>query len=96
MSQSREKDFTDRWTELNSQDPPAETTVKNDFAQSHSNIMLGKEMSDGWRKMRNNWDEVFKNGASKTCGRLPFYFQDCLPQILLGPFLNILSNLLPS
>ena len=27
------------------------------------------------------WDKVFKNGSSKI-------FKGCLPQILLGPFLN--------
>ena len=76
--------------------PSSRNNSQNDFAQSHSNIMLGKEMSDGWQKLRNNWDKVVKNGASKTCGRQPFYFQDCHPQILLGPFFNILSNLLHS
>ena len=48
------------------------------------------------------WDKVFKNGSSEICGRqsfekfevIPYYFKffkDCLPQIWLGPFLNILS-----
>ena len=32
------------------------------------------------------WDKVFKNGSSKSA------FKGCLPQILLGPFLNILSH----
>ena len=47
------------------------------------------------------WDEVFKNGPSEICGRqpsenmkgygLPFkLFKGCLPQILLGLFLNTL------
>ena len=34
--------------------------------------------------MINIWDKVFKNGPSKI-------FKGCLPQILLGPFLNNLS-----
>ena len=54
------------------------------------------------------WDRVFKNGQSKICGRqalknLKGYdllkqsitlqlFKGCLPQILLGPFLNTLSH----
>ena len=52
-------------------------------------------------------DKVFKNGPSETCGRQPSknikgygllsrpypfkFFKSCLPQILLGPFLNTLS-----
>ena len=49
------------------------------------------------------WDKVFKNGPSKTCKRQPSKnlkvhgllkaAQGCLPQILLGPFLNTLSHL---
>ena len=46
------------------------------------------------------WEKVFKNGQSKICGRqplkktIPFWngFKGCLPQILLGPLLNILSH----
>ena len=33
------------------------------------------------------WDTVFKNGRSKIA-------KGCLPQILLGPFLNTLSQIL--
>ena len=55
----------------------------------------------------NIWDKVFKNGPSKICGRQPLknlkghglykqitlrMFKGCLPQILLGPFLNALSH----
>ena len=55
-----------------------------------------------------NWDKVLKNGPSKICGRqplknfkgygLPYPYGlpqriGCLPQILLGPFLNTLSQL---
>ena len=55
------------------------------------------------------WDEVFKNGPNKICRRqllrnLKGYgllkqtisfqiFKGCLPQILLGPFLNTLSQI---
>ena len=53
----------------------------------------------------NIWDKVFKNGPSKICGRQPLknskgygllikFFKGCLPQILLGPFLNTLSYIL--
>ena len=44
--------------------------------------------------------EVFKNGPSKICGRhrlkiYPFkFFKGCLPQILLGPFLNTWTQLI--
>ena len=48
-------------------------------------------------------DKVFKNGPSKICGRQllknlkasrPLQtFKGCLPRILLGPFLNTLSNI---
>ena len=54
---------------------------------------------------RDNWDKVFKSGPSKICGRQPLkksvlgrpypfkFFKGCLPQILLGPLLNTLSQL---
>ena len=54
--------------------------------------------------------KVFKNGPSKICGSQPFkiwrdmfclsrpytfkFFKGCLPQILLGPLLNTLSQML--
>ena len=34
-------------------------------------------------------DKVFKIGPSDICGRQPLKNEGCLPQILLGPFLNI-------
>ena len=49
-------------------------------------------------------DKVFTNGPSKICGRQPLkklkgygpftfkFFKGCLPQILLGPFLNDLFH----
>ena len=46
------------------------------------------------------WVKVFKNGPSKICGRQPFiiknfkWYQGCLPQILLGPFLKTLTYLI--
>ena len=47
-----------------------------------------------------SWTKVFKIGPSKNCGRQPFhfkfhfkYFKGCLPQILLGPFLNTLTHI---
>ena len=43
------------------------------------------------------WDEVFKNRPSKICGRqsLKILYHTCLPQILLGPFLNTLPHIKP-
>ena len=45
------------------------------------------------------WIKVFKKGLIKICGRQPLkylegfkFFKGCLPQILLGPFLNNLSH----
>ena len=54
-------------------------------------------------------DEVFTNGPSKIYGRQPLiklkgyslrkqiislqFFKGCLPQILIGPFLNILPQM---
>ena len=56
------------------------------------------------------WVKVFKNGQSENCGRQPLknfkgydplrqtiiiqIFKGCLPQILLGPFLNTLTYLM--
>ena len=46
------------------------------------------------------WDKVFKHEPSKICGRdhisrpYPFkFFKGRLPHILLGPFLNTLSQI---
>ena len=37
--------------------------------------------------------KVFKNGPSKLSPRQPLkFFKGCLPKILLGPFLNILTR----
>ena len=52
----------------------------------------------------NKWVKVIKNGPSKICGRQPLknlegydlhvnFFKDCLPQMLLGPFLNTLTQM---
>ena len=47
-----------------------------------------------------NWIKVFKNGPSKICGRQSKqtislqFFKGCVPQILLAPFLNTLTQLL--
>ena len=35
------------------------------------------------------WEKVFKIGPSEICGRQPLKNEGCLPQVLLGPFLNI-------
>ena len=64
-----------------------------------------------FKRYIHKWDKVFKNGPSKICGRQPLenlkwygllrphhskFFKGCLPKILLGPFLNILSQLYSS
>ena len=46
----------------------------------------------------NIWVKVFKNRQSKICRRLrPYhfnFFKDCLPQILLSPLLNNLTDMI--
>ena len=53
-------------------------------------------------RANSKWIKVFKNGPSKICGRQPLknmksyhykFFKGCLPQILLGPFLNALTQM---
>ena len=42
------------------------------------------------------WDKLFKNGPIKICGGRPYhvkFFKGYLPQILLSPFLNTLSQI---
>ena len=50
-------------------------------------------------KSSSKWVQVFKSGPKKICGRQPLrrpypfkFFKVCLPQILLGPLLNTLSQ----
>ena len=59
---------------------------------------------------RYKWDKIFKSGPNKICGRQPLkhlkgygllsrpypfnFFKGCLPQILLGPLLNTLFQML--
>ena len=73
-------------------------------------IFLAEYLSHGLLLLTHIWDKVFKNGSSKICGRQPLkklkgygvleqtislqIFKGCLPQILLGIFLNTLSHLL--
>ena len=62
----------------------------------------------GITKKRDKWDKAFKDGPSKIYGRQPLkilklclsrpysffiFFEGCLPQVLLGPFLNTLSQI---
>ena len=52
--------------------------------------------------MRDKGDKVFKGGLSKFCGKRPLknlkqtislqFFKGCLPQNLLSPLLNTLSQ----
>ena len=53
-------------------------------------------------RANSKWIKVFKNGPSKICGRQPLknmksyhykFFKGCLPQILVGPFLNALTQM---
>ena len=75
-----------------------------EFSFSHKTLLLEKFEGFNFK-----WDTVFKNGPSKICGRQPLkklkgyglrkqnvplkFFKICLPQILLGPFLNTLSQI---
>ena len=59
---------------------------------------------------RSKWEKVFKSELSEFCGMQPLniwrsmvclgrphlfkFFKDCLPQILFGPFLNTLSQMM--
>ena len=52
--------------------------------------------------LQNKWVKVLKNGQSKICGRQPVclgrayhfkFFKVYLPQVLLGPFLNTLTDI---
>ena len=61
------------------------------------------------RNIGRKWVKVFKNGPSKICGRQSLknlkwcdllkqtnhfkFFKCCVPQILLGPFLNTLTQM---
>ena len=43
------------------------------------------------------WVKLFKNGPSKICLGRPYhfnFFKGCLPQILLGLFLNTVTHIL--
>ena len=52
--------------------------------------------------LQNKWVKVLKNGPSKICGRQPVclgrayhfkFFKFYLPQVLLSPFLNTLTDI---
>ena len=50
-----------------------------------------------WRGIsKSKWDKVFKNEPSENCGRQPLKNLKGygLPQFLLGPFLNTLSQII--
>ena len=59
-----------------------------------------------WYALKNRlgycWSWTFKNGLGKIFQRQPLsrtypckFFKGCLPQILLGPFLNTLLHIIP-
>ena len=49
----------------------------------------------GWSTYASDiWVNVFKNGPSRLSGPYHFkFFKGCLPQILLGAFLNALTHI---
>ena len=67
-------------------------------------LTLNKYIQTGNYLSRTLYENVFKNGPSKICGRQPFknlkgyglrkqnFFKGRLPQILFGPFLNTLYS----
>ena len=66
------------------------------FAKLNRRYLIGSEIHP-WSIIL---DKAFKNGPSKICGRQPLkqtmplqFFKGCLPQVLLGPFLNTLTYL---
>ena len=60
----------------------------------HEYLFILFQMNLGGDSNNAKWDKVFKNGPSKICGRQPLKkLKGCLPQILLGPFLNTLSQI---
>ena len=58
-----------------------------------------KDFGCAKKPIENPRDKVFKNGPSKICGSCLSrtyhfkFFKGCLPQILLGTFLNTLSHI---
>ena len=54
---------------------------------SFSSKCIGDCITRLLAKLCDIWSKVFKNGPSRI------FFKGCLPQILLGPFLNALPTL---
>ena len=57
--------------------------IKKSYKLVKSKMNFTNEMC----QLHQIWDKVFKNKPSKK------FFKGCLPQILLGPFLNTLSHI---
>ena len=74
------------------------------FSGSHSAYQVKTEIVTIFRtNLQIIWDKVFKNGSGKIFERQPLknlkvysfkFFKSCLPQILFGPFLNTLSQII--
>ena len=79
--------------------------ISHDFSifWSLSSIYI---IATSFTELSNTWGQVLKNGRTKICGKQPLkiwsdnrpyyfnFFKGCLPQILLGPFWNTLSQIL--
>ena len=80
------------------QDPVLGVALLSHF---FSEIILVAVYVKWFSSERYTWVRVFKNGPNKICGRQPYnkfevhfkFFKGCLPQFLLGPFLNTLTHL---
>ena len=69
-------------------------------------LLLEAKFGNDLLVFQNRWVKVFKNGPNKICGRQPLkslkqyvlpyhfkFFKGSLPQILLGPLLNALTQM---
>ena len=72
------------------------------FIKIDSILTFRKRLYGVFNNIKRSYEtKVCKNGPSKICGRQPLkklngypfkFFKGCLPQILLGPFLNALAH----
>ena len=76
------------------------------FFQRNANLWQSLNVGQiRFQKLQSTCVKACKNGPSKICGRLPLkkvkvrrpynlkVFKGCLPEILLGPFLNTLTQI---
>ena len=80
--------------------------TKSNIRNSEINFLGKYDYLGCGKRSIHKWDKVFEIGPNKICGRQPLkkfkgygllkhtislqIFKDCLPKILLGPFLNTL------